>query len=207
MSFESPKDDLKNPEGAGNGLQSSCSGIYEFGDFSLDATKRLLLREGVVVPLTPKAFDVLLLLVSRQGNLVGKDELLSRVWPDTIVEENNLNVNVSLLRRTLGEKPNDHQFIVTVPGFGYQFVAPVRLVGNENGGARKLEVWKRLVSEIGKFPLIIVSLVLAGTVAAVIFFYIKDTPANGASKIRSVAVLPFVNKTNDGEAEYLSEGI
>jgi DNA-binding winged helix-turn-helix (wHTH) protein len=88
-----------------------------------------LYRQGVVVPLTPKAFDVLLLLVSSQGQVVGKDELLSRVWPDTIVEENNLNVNVSLLRKTLGERPNDHQFIVTVPGVGYQFVAEVRFAG------------------------------------------------------------------------------
>jgi Tol biopolymer transport system component/DNA-binding winged helix-turn-helix (wHTH) protein len=135
MSFESLKDDLKNPEDAGNGLKSSYSGFYEFGDFRLDAAKRLLLREGVVVPLTPKAFDVLLLLVSRQGHVVSKEELMNRVWPDTIVEENNLNVNVSLLRKTLGEKPNDHQFIVTVPGLGYQFVAEVRSVGGENGGA------------------------------------------------------------------------
>jgi Tol biopolymer transport system component/DNA-binding winged helix-turn-helix (wHTH) protein len=135
MSFESLKDDLKNPEDAGNGLQPSSSRFYEFGDFRLDAAKRLLLHQGVVVPLTPKAFDVLLLLVSRQGQVVGKDEILSRVWPDTIVEENNLNVNVSLLRKTLGEKPNDHQFIVTVPGSGYQFVAEVRYVGDENSGA------------------------------------------------------------------------
>src|SRR5512145_2751679 len=133
MSFESLKDDLKNPESAGNGLKSSCFGFCEFGDFRLDPAKRLLYRQGVVVPLTPKAFDVLLLLVSSQGQVVCKDELLSRVWPDTIVEENNLNVNVSLLRKTLGEKPNDHQFIVTVPGSGYQFVAEVRFAGCENG--------------------------------------------------------------------------
>ncbi|HEY6120643.1 MAG TPA: winged helix-turn-helix domain-containing protein, partial [Pyrinomonadaceae bacterium] len=135
MSFESLKDDLKNPEVTGNGLKSSYSGFYEFGDFRLDAAKRLLMRQGAVVPLTPKALDVLLLLVSRQAHVVGKDELLSRVWPDTIVEENNLNVNVSLLRKTLGEKPNDHQFIVTVPGVGYQFVAEVRIVAGEKSRA------------------------------------------------------------------------
>jgi len=134
MSFESLKSDLKDPEDAGKGLKSSPARCYEFGDFRLDATKRLLWRAGTVVPLTPKAFDVLLLLVSRQGHVVGKDEILSRVWPDTIVEENNLNVNVSLLRKTLGEKPNDHQFIVTVPGVGYQFVAAVRFVVGEKGG-------------------------------------------------------------------------
>ena len=131
MSFESLKDDLKNPEDGQRGLDSPFSGFYEFGDFRLDAAKRLLLREGVVVPLTPKALDVLLQLVSRQGHVVGKDELLRQVWPDTIVEENNLNVNVSMLRKTLGEKPNDHRFIVTVPGRGYQFVSEVRFIGGE----------------------------------------------------------------------------
>jgi DNA-binding winged helix-turn-helix (wHTH) protein/TolB-like protein/Tfp pilus assembly protein PilF len=135
MSFESLKNDLKNPEAAVNELESSSFRFYEFGDFRLDSTKRVLLREGATVPLTPKCFDVLLLLVSRRGQIVSKDELMTRVWPDTIVEENNLNVNVSLLRKTLGEKPNDHRFIVTVPGSGYQFVAEVRLIDGENNGA------------------------------------------------------------------------
>jgi DNA-binding winged helix-turn-helix (wHTH) protein/TolB-like protein/Flp pilus assembly protein TadD len=135
MSFESLKNDLKNPEAAVNELKSSSFRFYEFGDFRLDSTKRVLLREGATVPLTPKCFDVLLLLVSRRGQIVSKDELMTRVWPDTIVEENNLNVNVSLLRKTLGEKPNDHRFIVTVPGSGYQFVAEVRLIDGENNGA------------------------------------------------------------------------
>jgi DNA-binding winged helix-turn-helix (wHTH) protein/TolB-like protein/Flp pilus assembly protein TadD len=135
MSFESLKNDLKNPEAAVNELRSSSFRFYEFGDFRLDSTKRVLLREGATVPLTPKCFDVLLLLVSRRGQIVSKDELMTRVWPDTIVEENNLNVNVSLLRKTLGEKPNDHRFIVTVPGSGYQFVAEVRLIDGENNGA------------------------------------------------------------------------
>jgi TolB-like protein/DNA-binding winged helix-turn-helix (wHTH) protein/Flp pilus assembly protein TadD len=136
MSFESLKNDLKNPEPAVNDQKSSSSGFYEFGDFRLDSKRRLLLREGGIVPLTPKCFDVLLLLVSHHGQVVSKDELMSRVWPDTIVEENNLNVNVSLLRKTLGEKPNDHQFIVTVPASGYQFVAEVRLIdGGDNGAA------------------------------------------------------------------------
>lgn len=148
MSFESLKNDLKNPEAAGNDLKSSSFGFYEFGNFRLDSTKRLLLREGVIVPLMPKCFDVLLLLVSRHGQVVSKDELMSRVWPDTIVEENNLNVNVSLLRKTLGEKPNDHQFIVTVPGSGYQFVAEVRLVddGNKRAAEARPESSNNFVS-------------------------------------------------------------
>lgn len=104
--------------------------IYEFGEYRLDAEKRLLWREDQTVVLMPKAFDVLLLLVSRHGQVVTKDFLMTNVWPDTIVEENSLNVNVSALRRIFGEKPREHRFIATVPGIGYQFVADVNEIFN-----------------------------------------------------------------------------
>src|SRR5947209_3806760 len=101
--------------------------IYEFGDFRLDASKRLLLRGGgEVVPLTPKVFDTLLYLVERGGVVVDKDELMRGVWPDTVVEENNLNQNISTLRRVLGESRGEHRYILTVPGRGYRFVAEVK---------------------------------------------------------------------------------
>lgn len=101
--------------------------IYEFGNFRLDAAKRLLLNGvGVVVPLMPKAYDTLLYLVEHNGKVIEKDELLREIWTDTIVEENNLTQNISILRRVLGEKPGEHRFIVTVPGRGYKFVAEVR---------------------------------------------------------------------------------
>src|ERR671929_2263510 len=101
--------------------------IYEFGDFRLDASRRLLLRaEGKVVPLTPKVFDTLLYLVERGGAVVDKDELMRVVWPDTVVEENNLNQNVSALCRVLGESRGEHRYILTVPGRGYRFVADVK---------------------------------------------------------------------------------
>ena len=101
--------------------------VYEFGEFRLDAGKRLLLRGGgEVVPLTPKVFDTLLYLVERGGVVVDKDELMRVIWPDTVVEENNLNQNVSALRRALGESRGEHRYIVTVPGRGYRFVADVK---------------------------------------------------------------------------------
>jgi DNA-binding winged helix-turn-helix (wHTH) protein len=77
--------------------------IYEFGPFRLDAAEHLLLRDGEAVPLTPKAFDLLLALVERHGHLLEKDELLKTVWPDTFVEEANLASNISQLRKTLGD--------------------------------------------------------------------------------------------------------
>jgi Tol biopolymer transport system component/DNA-binding winged helix-turn-helix (wHTH) protein len=99
--------------------------FFEFGEFQLDAGRRLLLRRGEVLPLTPKAFDILLVLVRNRARVVEKDELMRLVWPGVTVEENNLTRNISTLRKTLGEGPNDHRFIVTVPGRGYQFAAVV----------------------------------------------------------------------------------
>ena len=99
---------------------------YEFGPFSLNAGKRLLLRNGEPVPLAPKVLETLLALIENRERVLTKDELLKQVWGDTIVEEGGLTRNVSVLRKILGEKPDDHQYIVTVPARGYRFVAEVR---------------------------------------------------------------------------------
>jgi DNA-binding winged helix-turn-helix (wHTH) protein/TolB-like protein/Flp pilus assembly protein TadD len=106
--------------------------IYEFGPFRLDASRHLLLRGGQVVPLTTKAFDTLLALVEQQGRLVDRDELFRRVWPDTTVEEGNLTVTISMLRKALSEGPAEHRYIETVPRRGYRFVASVREVYDES---------------------------------------------------------------------------
>jgi TolB-like protein/DNA-binding winged helix-turn-helix (wHTH) protein/Flp pilus assembly protein TadD len=100
--------------------------IYEFGPFRVDALRRVLLREGNPVRLPAKAFEILVVLLEGKGRLIEKDELLRRVWPDAVVEENNLTVNMSALRRALAESPSEHRYVVTVPGRGYQFVADVR---------------------------------------------------------------------------------
>jgi DNA-binding winged helix-turn-helix (wHTH) protein/TolB-like protein len=99
--------------------------FYEFGPFRLDTSRRRLLRAGEVVPLTPKAFDTLLALVEQSGRVVGKDDLMERVWPGVAVEENNLTQNVSALRKALGERREQPQYIATVPGLGYRFIAAV----------------------------------------------------------------------------------
>ena len=101
--------------------------LYEFGDFLLDTRKRLVRRrDGVSVALTPKVFDTLLYLVEHGGIVVDKHRLMEAVWPDAVVEENNLSQNISALRRALGETPDAHRYIVTVPGRGYRFVADVK---------------------------------------------------------------------------------
>jgi len=100
--------------------------IYAFADFRVDPLKRLLLNgEDEHIPLTPKAFDTLLYLVENSGKVIPKDELMREIWTDTVVEENNLSQNISVLRRVLGEKRGEHRYIATVPGRGFKFVADV----------------------------------------------------------------------------------
>jgi len=111
--------------------------VFEFGDFRLDGRRRLLShRDGAAVSLTAKAFDTLVYLVEHEGIVLHKDELMRALWADTVVEENNLNQNISILRRALGEHRGDHRYIATVPGRGYQFVAKVRIV-DESPGQRE----------------------------------------------------------------------
>src|SRR6266508_6229657 len=99
---------------------------YEFGPLRLIPEERQLLRENRPVPLTPKSFDLLVVLVENNGHLLEKGELMKRIWPESFVEEANLSVNVSALRRALGEGPNEHQYVEKVPRSGYRFVAGVK---------------------------------------------------------------------------------
>jgi DNA-binding winged helix-turn-helix (wHTH) protein/TolB-like protein len=100
--------------------------FYEFGPFRLDVTERTLLGREGTIPLTPKAFDTLLLLIENSGHVLGKQELMEKVWPESFVEENNLAQNISLLRKTLGREAEGAKYIETVPKRGYRFVAEVR---------------------------------------------------------------------------------
>jgi DNA-binding winged helix-turn-helix (wHTH) protein/tetratricopeptide (TPR) repeat protein len=110
-------------------------GVYKFGEFRVEVGKRQLLRGGAPVALTPKAFDTLLHLIQNRQRVVEKDELMQAIWPDTSVEENNLNQNISTLRRVLGETRGENRYIATTPGKGYRFTADV-----EGGGALSVPV-------------------------------------------------------------------
>jgi TolB-like protein/DNA-binding winged helix-turn-helix (wHTH) protein/tetratricopeptide (TPR) repeat protein len=108
-------------------VQATRVHLYEFGDFRLDTAKRLLQRlDGTTVPLTSRVFETLLYMVEHHDTVLDKERLMEAVWPDSIVEENNLSQNISTLRRIFGETPGSHRYIVTVPGRGYRFVAEVR---------------------------------------------------------------------------------
>jgi len=100
--------------------------FYLFGAFRIDVIERVLFGERGAVPLTPKVFDTLLLLVENNNHVLGKQELIERIWPDSFVEDNNLAQNISILRKALGQSPGGQDYIQTVPKRGYRFVAEVR---------------------------------------------------------------------------------
>src|SRR5436305_3738989 len=107
-------------------MQTTTAHLYEFGDFRLDTAKRVLRQlDGTTVPVTPRVFETLLYMVEHHDTVLDKERLMEAVWPDSIVEENNLSQNISTLRRIFGETPGSHSYIVTVPGRGYRFVAEV----------------------------------------------------------------------------------
>lgn len=186
---------------------------YEFDAYRLEVADRLLLRQGEPVSLTPKAFDLLLVLVENHGHLVLKDELLRRVWGGSFVEEAVLSVNVSLLRKMLGDGQNADRYIKTVPKQGYRFVAPVRELLQEDDRAGVPGVQESGVSH-GRLPRRPIVAILAASLIAgaglVLAAYLggaslsrRDPPAGRIM----LAVLPFENLSGDPEQEYFSDGL
>ena len=107
--------------------------LYEFCRFRFDPENHSLESEGNPILLSPKAFEILLVLVENGSRLTTKEELMRKVWPDSFVEEANLTVNISALRKHLGETPSGQQYIETVPKKGYRFAVPVLHVAEDNG--------------------------------------------------------------------------
>src|SRR5438034_5334673 len=121
--------------------------VYEFDSFLLDEKQKVLLREGERVPLTPKALELLIVLVSNAGLVLDKEELMEIVWPETFVEEANLAVNISMLRKALGEMPDGGQYIGTLPKRGYRFAASVRTSASPAKLTAELETGQQQVAE------------------------------------------------------------
>jgi TolB-like protein/DNA-binding winged helix-turn-helix (wHTH) protein/Flp pilus assembly protein TadD len=232
-------------------MQTASVHIYEFGQFQLDTGKRLLRRlDGTPVPLTPRVFETLLYMVEHHEAVLDKERIMEAVWPDSIVEENNLAQAISKLRQVFGETPGSHSYIVTVPGRGYRFVAEVnkrngnivsrgpadstttptsvhgpteadptadrhRLLRKARGGTSPSN-WRI-------FGAAIAAIIVVGLAALFFVRYrslptsvrapsspapadaVLSVPARIAEK--SIAVLPFENRSDEKENAYFADGI
>ena len=192
-------------------MPNPVSHLYEFDEFRLDVRTRRLLRGDAVVPLTPKAFDTLLALVTSHGRVVEKDDLLRTVWPDTSIEEGALSRNIYLLRRALGESPNDHRYIVTAPGRGYRFVATVVERQTEQAPTSDVEAVEtpraghRAVRSVRVAAFALAGLII---VAGVVWSLASPPARLTAADVRTLAVLPFTTLgSGKGEEDYLGLGM
>lgn len=196
--------------------------FYEFGPFRVDLEERTVLREGQIVPLPPKAFDLLLVLIQHSGRLVSKDDLMNTVWPDTFVEEANLSQNIFLLRKALGEKADAQRYIITVPGRGYKFAAEVHADSESyevQEAPRPQGTEARPAGQIRRRPYAIwvgaAALLMLGLVGTYLVLRQPGQPtvagSTGRSPIRkvrrSVAVLGFHNRSARLDDAWLSTAL
>lgn len=167
--------------------------FYDFENFRIDPDERVLLCEGRPLPLTPKAFQMLLILVENRGHIVEKEKLMDEIWTDSFVEEGSLSVNARRLRMALRDDASHPKFIETIPRRGYRFIAPVKEtndVGGENGGepiVDQLDTSPRAASAMRYLPLAAAGLLIGA--ALIYYFGFAEAPAAGDR--RSIAVLPI----------------
>jgi DNA-binding winged helix-turn-helix (wHTH) protein/TolB-like protein len=197
--------------------------FYEFGPFRLEPAEHLLLRERQPVALTPKNFDFLVFLVENHGRLVTKQQIMQAVWPGSYVEEANLTVSISWLRKTLGEKEGGRQYIETVPKKGYRFTAAVTKVAlatlpkaHASGQGHAAEVVAPIALDAAdptrrRLSVMIPALaVLMGLLAGIAYFAYpgrptagRPVPASIAQVPRSLAILPLQNLRHDASNDFL----
>jgi eukaryotic-like serine/threonine-protein kinase len=172
--------------------------LYEFGPFRVDPARETLLKAGVAVPLTPKTFQILLVLVRHGQEIVTKDDLMKSVWPDTFVEEANLSRNIFMLRKAMGEGTQDRRYIVTIPGRGYRLTENVRLVPGEEfaiaaASHSRVEIE---VKETRPWRWVAFACVIVLAVAAGLWRWLSPRRAVLGAK-DTVVVADFANSTGD----------
>ncbi len=184
--------------------------FYEFGPFQLDAEKRVLWCASEPVALPPKVTETLLVMVRNHGELVEKEELMKAVWPDTFVEEANLAVHVSTLRKLFEERANGEPFIETIPRRGYRFVAAVVEHTEANRGPSSAAAAEAAVSAPRSrtaAALIVGAIVLVVALVAGSAIRRAGPSAASARQIHSVAVLPLQNLSGDTTQDFLADGL
>ena len=176
--------------------------IYQFGPFRVDERARMLLRDGQTVSITPKVFDTLLFLIANAGRTVSREELIQSVWPDTFVEEGNLNYNMSQLRTILGEYEPGVSYIQTVPKRGYRFVVEITQVNDAPGppGSPTQPPWKHRLVWITSAAVLILA-----TGGATLWRL--NLATTRPQQIRSIAVLPLENLSHDPDQDYFAGGL
>lgn len=193
-------------------MDASQHPIYEFGHFRLDSRQHTLLRDSEVVPLPPKAFDILLLLVESYGGVLSKTDLLERVWPGTYVDENNLAQQISMLRKYLGESSEKPAYIETVPRLGYRFIAPVERLNNHSEplpglpAAQTSRTVVRRLSILWTTAGIAVIALLVGGAYLIAGRHVRPSRA-GPKEIRSLAILPLANLSGDPSQDYFADAM
>ena len=178
--------------------EQQAARFYDFGAFRLDPEREILLRDGQPVALTRKTFQILLVLVQHQNETVSKDDLMKAVWPDTFVEEGNLTRHIFMLRKALGESPQDHRTILTIPGAGYRLAENVQVVTEpevtvETASTAKVQVEVRETSH-WRWALAAVPVVLA--LVAVSLYY-RTRPSKLLGTHDTVLLGDFANSTGD----------
>jgi DNA-binding winged helix-turn-helix (wHTH) protein/TolB-like protein len=204
---------LETTNGSKNGIPASGY-RYAFGQFVVDSSNRTCVCNGETVPISGKAYDILLAFLQNPGRLLTKDELLERVWSDEFVEEGNLARNVSTLRKLLGDTDKQHRYITTVPGHGYRFVAEVSPVTDEPAKATSVDVPVHQESEhetVRPTPEIEPRSrkILWASAALIVLFTIawfsKDRLFTSSPTVKSLAILPL--RGIDPNDNYLGIGI
>jgi len=201
-------------------MPSLVNGLYEFGEFRLDAQRRTLQRGQELVALTPKAFDLLLQLIQSAGKTVTKDDLMKTVWPDSFVEESNLTQTIFMVRKAL-EETSERRYILTVQGQGYRFLVPAKeaaMQGPEielpapppdagdvadiqlQSQPQRAKNWRSIVIASAVIALILI-------VASSIWLWLRRHGAAERSGKIMLAVLPFENFTGDAGQDYFSDGL